>query len=681
MTSFLLEGRVSHVATRIAAGTIVLLAIAGLAPGKQVLAQDFTSDLAEFSLEELLDVDVVYGASKFEQKVSEAPSSITVIRREDIERYGYRTLADVLASVRGFHTTSDRDYQYVGVRGFGRPGDYNTRLLLLIDGARVNDGIYGTAAIGAEMPLDLELIDRIEIIRGPGSSLYGTNAMFGVINIVTRPAESLVGGDLNGEVASYEGRRGRLQWGKSFGSGIDLVLGGSISECRGQDHFFSEFDSPETNYGVAEDSDRLDAHRLFGRASWKGMRLQLLRSSREKVLPTAPWETVFNDPRTQDADAYTMAGLSYAHPLGSAWDFKARADYLQYDYEGDYLYDYSEDDTPYLVVLEDYAHSRRWSGETQFVGTLSERHQSTFGVEVNYAPREGQRTCDVEDVYLDDTRKSTDWGAYVQHEYRPLDQVLVNLGLRYDHHEDFGSTTNPRVGLIFSPGKGSTFKVLYGTAFRAPNSYELYYHDGGFTTKPAINLAPEEITTYEASWDQYLGRSVFVTVSGFHYELTDLINLTTDPADDLLVFRNLDAAESRGIELEFRRAWVAGVTGRVSYGYQETTDRSTGEILSNAPKHLAKLNLTAPVGVRGPWLGLEIQYLGSRKTVRGGGVDDFVITNLTLTKRDLLGKVGVSASAYNLFDTRYYDPASEEHIQKMIRQDGRNFRLELGFRF
>ena len=87
------------------------------------------------------------------------------------KRYGYRTLADILRSVRGFYVTNDRNYSYLGVRGFSRPGDYNARILLLVDGHRLNDNIFGAALIGTEFPLDVDLIERVEIIRGPSSSL------------------------------------------------------------------------------------------------------------------------------------------------------------------------------------------------------------------------------------------------------------------------------------------------------------------------------------------------------------------------------------------------------------------------------------------------------------------------------------------------------------------------------
>ena len=147
-----------------------------------------SSQLPDLSLNDLRQVRVerVFGASERLQPVTEAPASVTIVTAEDIRRYGYRTLADILRGVRGFYVSNDRNYSYVGARGFAKPGDYNTRILLLVNGHRVNDNVYDQASVGGEFGLDMAAIERVEIIRGPAASLYGTNAVFGVINVITR---------------------------------------------------------------------------------------------------------------------------------------------------------------------------------------------------------------------------------------------------------------------------------------------------------------------------------------------------------------------------------------------------------------------------------------------------------------------------------------------------------------
>src|SRR5512142_86333 len=177
--------------------------------------EDAAADLKQLSLEELMNIEVqtIYSASKYEQKVTEAPSSVSIVTSSDIKKYGYRTLADILRSVRGFYVTNDRNYSYVGVRGFGRPGDYNSRILLLIDGHRTNDNIYDQAFVGTEAIIDIDLIDRVEIVRGPGSSLYGSNASFEVVNVITKGGRDLGGVEESGEACSFHPDKGRPTYG------------------------------------------------------------------------------------------------------------------------------------------------------------------------------------------------------------------------------------------------------------------------------------------------------------------------------------------------------------------------------------------------------------------------------------------------------------------------------------
>jgi len=148
-----------------------------------------SKDVMDLNPEELKSVQV-YSASMYLQSDREAPSSVTVITAEQIRQFGYRTLADALRSVRGFDVTYDRNYAYVGVRGFSRPGGYNDQILLLINGHRLNDNVYDQAHLDSDFPLDVDLIERIEIVRGPSSSLYGTSAFLAVINVITKTPQT-----------------------------------------------------------------------------------------------------------------------------------------------------------------------------------------------------------------------------------------------------------------------------------------------------------------------------------------------------------------------------------------------------------------------------------------------------------------------------------------------------------
>ena len=222
-----------------------LTAIAGLALAMVLVtpaaaapqAKSNPADLTEMSLDELLSVEI-YSASKFLQKTSEAPAAVSVVTAADIKSYGYRTLADILASVRGLFVTGDRAYQYLGVRGFNRPGDFNSRILLLVDGYRVNDANYDTASIGQEFFLDVDLIERVEIVHGPGSSIYGSSAFFGVVNVITKGSRDFNRAQASGEVASFGTTKARLAYGKQFDNGAELLLSATRQSSRGQDLYF-----------------------------------------------------------------------------------------------------------------------------------------------------------------------------------------------------------------------------------------------------------------------------------------------------------------------------------------------------------------------------------------------------------------------------------------------------------
>jgi outer membrane receptor for ferrienterochelin and colicins len=645
---------------------------------------DLKPVLTNLSIEELMEIEVatVYGASKYEQKVTEAPSSVTIITSDDIKKYGYRTLADILRSVRGFYTTYDRNYHYIGVRGFSRPGDYNTRVLLLVNGVRINDNIYDQASIGTDFPLDVDLIDHVEIIRGSGSSLYGSNAFFGVINVITKSGRDIEGMEVSGEAGSFNTYKGRFSYGNQFQNGLEMVLSGSYYDSKGDDRlFFKDFDDPTTNNGIAEDLDYDRYKSLFGKFSFHDFTLQSAYIDRKKGVPTASFETVFNDSRFFTVDEHFYIDLKYEHNFAHDLSVMARLNYNYYDYHGDYPYDYADTGAPpYIVLNKDYSRGEWLGGELQISKKLFEKHKFIIGGEYRDNFKQEQKNSDEIQVYLNDKRDSNIWALYIQDEYKILNNLILNAGVRYDNYETFGSTTNPRLAFIYNPFEKTTFKLLYGTAFRAPNAYELYYNDGDISSKSNSDLKSETIKTYELVYEQVIGNNFRGTASAFYYKIDDLITLTTDPSDNLLVFENIDNVETKGVEFELEGKWE-GLKGRISYTFQETKDKKTGEILTNSPRHLARLNLIAPIIKEKLFVGMEEQYTSKKKTLAGDFTDDYFITNLTLFSQNLLKNLEASATVYNLFDKKYGDPGSEEHLQDIIEQDGRSFRFKLTYKF
>lgn len=621
-----------------------------------------------------LDVPSVVGASSYEQRATEAPASVTVITAEEIATYGYRTLADILRGVRGFQATYDRNYTYIGSRGFSRPGDYNSRVLLLIDGHRINENVFDGAYVGTESLVDVELIDRVEVIRGPSSSLYGTSAFFGVVNVITKKGRDLAGAEVALGGASYSSWSARGTWGSRAPTGVESLVSGTTYRSGGQDLFYQEFDSPSTDNGwaVGLDDDRRD--NLLAKISWGKYTVQASYNNRVKQVPTAAWGVLFNDPRFRTTDRGGYLSLGYANTFSDSSRIEAALSYDRYQYEGTYPYDYG--------LFADYGRGQWWTAEGRHYRSLSERHKLVLGASYRFNAQQDQGFLDVEpyNPYFIDERTSSNWSVFVQDEARLGRKWLINAGLRLDDYESFGGTVNPRLAVMYRPNDASALKFLYGTAFRAPNVYELYYRDG-VTGKDNPDLEPETIRTYELVYEQLVGRNVWTTFSIYHYELDDLIEQVIDPGDGLLVFQNAGRVNANGVEAEASGAIGSRLRGRVSYTYQRAVDDANGEQLANSPKHMAKLALNAPLLRQMLWAGFEVQLASSRTNARDERVPGHTLTNLSLVARDWAPGLEFNAGIYNVLDRSYDDPSSQEHMQSSIPQDGRNFRLGVRYAF
>jgi iron complex outermembrane receptor protein len=641
-------------------------------------AQSPTRDLGELSLQQLLEAEVTSTASKFPQQVTQAPASITIVTAEEIRRYGHRTLSDVLRSVRGLYVSYDRNYSYVGVRGFGRPGDYNTRMLLLIDGHRLNDPIYDMAPIGTDLPIDVETIDRVEVIRGPGSALYGTSAFLAVVNIITKTGGRDAGIHAQVEGGSLETYRGRLSAGHVFGNGTDVIVSASIQDIDGAGHlYFPEFDAPETANGIVREADDDETGRLFGAVSFGGLTIRGAFAERHKHVPTASFGTVFGDRRFRTRDVYGIADVTYSGALGGGWTGVARAAYDRYHYDGSYPFDYG---TEGVAIEEDVAKADWTTGELTVSRRIGAPHFLTVGVEGRYSFRQEQYLEGFLGMEPIDSRRSGVWGVYVQDEWSVTRTLVFSGGVRLDHAGQWGSEVTPRAAVVYSPHPRTALKVMHGRAFRAPNAYEMYYYPTGPLSQPM--LVPETIQTTEAAWDQYYGSRVRSTVSVFHSHIDDLISQTALTDDgSALFFANLATAHSVGIEGEVEARWPGGLVARASHAFTSADDVRTHERLTNSPAHLAKFGLIVPLARSRAFVGLESLHVSARRSLRESDLPGFSLQNLTLSSDKLIPRAGLSLGVQNLFNGAYSDPGAEEHVQAGIPQDGRTVRLRLGFRF
>ncbi|HJV94602.1 MAG TPA: TonB-dependent receptor, partial [Albitalea sp.] len=614
----------------------------------------------------LLDLEVS-GASKFELRMSEASSSVTVITADEMRALGHRTLADVLSSVRGLVVSSDRTYSYLGVRGFSAPGDYNTRILLLIDGNRVNDAVYDQAFLGSEFPLDLDLVERVEFIPGQGSAVHGSNALFGVVNVVTRRGGAGSASEVAGAVGSARSRQLRVTTRQAISPGSSLLLSATALHAAGSDASYA-------GSGISHDTDHERATKLFAKFEGNGLSATLIHADRTKGLSAFPG-TVFGDPGNLFRDTQTLADASLQRPIDSLSRFKLRLYGGSYSFRGDYVIDA----TP-VTLNRDRGEARWWGVEADLFSERFEAHKLVVGTDLQWSPRRDQSNADIApaaQLYLDDHRSSRRYALFAEDQWTLTPALSLTAGLRCDRIEGDSAQFSPRVGVVGRPRDDVLLKFVHGTAFRPPNAYEASYAVpavvGGYKGNPA--LRDERVRGDELTLEFRPSTASRWTVSAYANEARDLLVQNIDPADGLLVFNNGGTLRARGLEVEAEQSWQNGSHVRASVSLQHVHDAPDPALAEHNPARVGKLMAVLPIGA-GWTLGSQTVGVGRRGVVPG-----YVVTHLNLSGGTPNGRARWSLGVRDLLDRRPLDPGSDSVLQPASPQDGRSLsvRLELTF--
>lgn len=625
--------------------------------------------------------NVVSGAAKRDQSLGSVASAVTVISGDRLRRFGYRTLAEALRSVASIYILDDRVSDRVGVRGLQILGDFNTHILVLVDGVTINEPWNQYVGVGADMPVSIDEIARVEVIRGPVSSVYGTNAFFGILNIVTRRAEQSPRASL---------RVGGGTFGTFLGT-ASFAAGNVNRQVRGHVSFLTRAGEtltiPEFGGTGKTSADGNLAYQAALAAEYDGAFLQARAYDKERQIAAAPYETAAGDDRNKFIDRHVLVEAGYTRELARRATVTARGFFQRYQFQ-DYLV-YSPD----TADFRDIGDSLWVGGELRgFIHVLADgRLDLTLGAEGVW------NDVNSESFFIDDRAgavkvptKFSVFGLYGEVTSAITSWLGVSAGARFDHNTQFTSNASPRAALFLHKAEDYGLKLLFADGFRFPSSYEAFFADDkDFIANP--DLDPERIRSFEAvAWARPLS-GLSLRLSGFRWELEDIIELREverEGMDPVLQFQNIFALSSTGVELEASYRDTRGWMGAASATFANVERNSGMEPAPNAPKLLAKLQLSTPRILGIFHVSSELQLISERET------RDPMVTapawlgwNAVIYVPDVQ-KFDLTVGVRNIIGTRERVPTSDEVDRDggmtpiyTVPGEGREFFARLGYSY
>ncbi len=649
----------------------------------------------------LTQSEEVVAASRAIEQVADAPSSVTLVGERELSAFAPPTIAEAVRGVPGVYLSDDRSYVTLGMRGLGRLGSYGNRILVTYDGQPMNDDWIGSSYVGYDALTDLGDVERIEVVRGPGSVLYGTNALSGVINVVSRndaPPGVSAGFSTNQSGVARARARADAKLGKNAG------IWASIAGARGngRDFRFPELQSAASD-GVARGVDNFESGTFRGRAYWKYVSVQWSLHSYEKHLPTAEFGTTFGDNRTMQTDSRSFVELRAEPHVSDTVSVLWRLHWNHYTFRGAYARDALDGG----IEVDTYRGS--WLGlEQRLQFKPSARLRVTLGGEGQAHYQVEQAGHDDNGTFLDDTgshgRPFQVGALYALADATLSARAQLSLGARWDVYSTFGSSLNPRVALILKPYEAGNTKLLLGKAFRAPSTYELYYNDNGYTQIQSPNLGPESLYSLEIEHAHRFSSSVVATAAAYgNYAARLISTLGGGSQTDPLHYENEHSPLLvLGGEVGLRRELRQGAMFALSYGLSVARFLATngaGDLVSldrasdkrnvaNSPVHSASLKGALPVINRALTLASRLSIEGPRydryenqSDPAQGKTGSAVIWDIVFSGEEARYGIHYAFGVYNAFDWHYSAPVSTEFVQRTIAQPGRSFMASLEMKF
>jgi outer membrane receptor protein involved in Fe transport len=654
------------------------------------------------------------------QLIFHAPAVASVITANDIKAMGATDLDEVLESVPGLHVShSPRAYSPLyTIRGIY--SESNPQVLVLINDVPITNVFAGDRSqVWGGMPINN--ISRIEIIRGPGSAIYGADAFAGTINIITKTHDDIKGSEFGARAGSFSTQEGWFLHGGSWNT-LDIAFALEVKKTDGHREFI-DFDAQSgldlrdgTNASFAPGPVNLDKKLIETRLdiSSGDWRLRLGYQGRDDV-GTGAGVAHALDPNGSGTGKRFNADLTYNSIISRHWDITTQISYFDTQAKTDLILfppgtlgptglfgAFPEGMIGSPNVYERHA---RLGVSTFYHGFDTHRvrlgsgiiHNDMYKVEErkNYAPDFSPLTTefDVIDVSNDPDnvfiRPNDRTIKYViaQDEWDFAHNWNLTSGIRYDHYSDFGDTTNPRIALIWQTIPDLTTKLLYGRAFRAPAFNELYNINNPVALGNP-DLQPEKIDTYELAFNYRYSKKMQTGLNLYRYRMDDIIRFIPDFPDlapaTTVTARNSGSRDGYGAELELRYDITPNLIINGNYAFQKSTDNDTDSRVANFPQH--QIYLRADWNLASDWkVGTQLNWVANRKrdiTDPRPEIDDYLIADITIRYQRSWSPWEFALSARNVFDEEAFEPSpAPGTIPNDLPLAGRHFFAEARYHF